>query len=173
MNKLLFILGGLFLLNTLACSIDQEKEKNNLQLKSEEKTAIDYSKIKLKVERGAFHYDTFIVDQDSVYFIPKEERETSGEDVKFYKVSSHPIEKEEFKKLVDWILAEGFLKMKSFYEENSSCTSGILVILEMDGKKKKVECTDFHRGCPKLLYQIESKVVKLHGEGLERKFLPG
>ncbi len=157
----------------VACSNSEAQEgKNNLQsIRSNDK--IDYSKVVLKVERGAFHYDSFVLKQDSVVFIPKEDRVGAKKDAKYYRRSAIAISKEDFKIYIDGLINKGFLEMKDFYDENSTCTSGLSVSLQINGKTKTIKCTDFERGCPDLLYKIENDLIEMHGMKLHRKFLPG
>lgn len=169
--KHLFSLLVLFaLLFFSSCSNSQPGPKSSAPISKGE---LDYSKIELKVERGAFHYDTFIVNISAVKFIPEEERSGQKGDEVYFRRSETTIKKEEFIELIDYVLDNGFWDCKDFYDEQSSCTSGLKIQLKIGNQMKKVTCEDFERGCPDFLYKIEQKVVKLHGKGLSRKFLPG
>ncbi|MCB0478506.1 MAG: hypothetical protein R2799_16175 [Crocinitomicaceae bacterium] len=172
-----FELAFMLVLFFMGTACQNEGESNIAKFKSNTESGnkvIDYSKVILKIERGAFHYDTFIVDQEAVRFLPKEERTgTNKADLKYYTASTTKISKEDFKELIDFVLINDFLRMENYYEDLSSCQSDLKISLTIGDKVKIIHCSDFQRGCPDLIYQIENKVIDLHGKQLQRKFLPG
>ncbi len=55
----------------------------------------DYSKVILTVERGAFHYDKFILEDTLIRFYPKKKEVKSSEKNKYSKISKQAISSKE------------------------------------------------------------------------------
>ena len=155
----------------LAC----QKPKIN-EVKEADK--IDFSTVELKVERGAFHYDTFILKDTIITFFPQKEIDSTeqNDSVKhkdYYIKSEKAILRTDRDALVQKIIAADIWDLKEQYTPNESCTSRLTVRFTLNGKTKKIVSEDFDRGCPEIIKYIESELVRLHGKGLKRIFLPG
>lgn len=129
------------------------------------------SNYKLVVNRGAFHYDRFIVTVDKIVYIPL--TDSNHIKAKYNKLSEVLPNDQETKSFFDKIESEGFFKLKNIYEATSSCTSKLEVSIELNGKIKSVSCDDFERDCPELVKYINQKVVELEGNDLKRIYLTG
>jgi len=132
----------------------------------------DYSTVKLTVERGAFHFDKFILMGNKVFFYPQKDKLT--DEFKEYNSKSEEIissiQKKEF---IRHIIENGFLKLEERYVSNSSCNSPLIITLSIGNKEKKVFSEDYQRGCPELMKYIENKIIELHNHKLVRVSLPG
>ncbi|MCP4179147.1 MAG: hypothetical protein GY756_15410 [bacterium] len=137
-----------------------------------DKSKIDYSTLELTVERGAFHYDKFALKDTIITFYPS--KDSLGDKYHNYtKMSKQVIGKATRDSIIDRVLDEKIWDMDSIYYNNTSCNSHLTVIIKLGNKTKKIICSDFKRGCPKLLQYIENEIVKLHNKGLKRVVLPG
>lgn len=132
----------------------------------------DFSTLELKVERGAFHNDTFILKDTIVTFYPEEVID-SVEYQQYYKISDQSISKATRDKFIQQILDTDIWNLNEKYTPDGSCTSNLTVTINLNGKTKRIECDDFERGCPSIIKFIESEIVGLHGKNLKRIFLPG
>ena len=127
---------------------------------------------KIIVERGAIHYDQFVLKDSVVTFIPTE----SGmiEEFPQYTVSSKTnLSNEVVGELFQEIENQGFFKLNNEYGNNFTDNSMLRVTVESGDKKKTVFSEDFDRGCPEVLKFIENEIVRLHGKNLKRHILPG
>ena len=129
------------------------------------------SEYRLVVERGAFHYDKFDITKNKIKYIPNS---SASDQVEEYKGHSETFLDSLstigfFKK----IEADGFWSLKDRYSAVSSCTSQLIITLEVNGKAKTVICDDFERNCPDLIKYIDKKAVEFEGNDLKRIFLPG
>ena len=149
----------------------QETKKNNT--KQDIKT--DFSTIELKVERGAFHYDTFILKDTTITFYPESKIDSieNSEHQKYYKTSVNIISNSERNTLIQHLLDADIWNLKEKYTPEGSCTSNVVVTIRLNGKTERIQCDDFVRGCPNIIKFIEKEMVRLHGKGLKRIFLPG
>ncbi|MET2984113.1 hypothetical protein [Aureibaculum conchae] len=132
----------------------------------------DFSTIELKVERGAFHNDTFILKDTVITFYPEKEQD-SDLNQQYYTISEQAISKSERDLFLQKILDAGIWNLNEKYTPEDSCTSNVIITISLTGKTKRIECEDFVRECPDIIKFIESEMVRLHGKGLERIFLPG
>jgi len=132
--------------------------------------------VEIILERGAFHYDKFILKDTTITFYPPDELFYQGDDEsaeKYMRLSKQEIPKQVVQNFVDKLLKGNIWKMKSLYKEEGSCTSLLHVRVRINDKSIEVKCDDFHRSCPELIQFIETEMVRLHGVGLERVYLPG
>ncbi|WP_117885416.1 DUF6438 domain-containing protein [Aureibaculum luteum] len=163
MQKLIVLF--LFFTSIVAC----QKPKVN---DSNENNNTDFSTIELTVERGAFHYDTFVLKDTTITFHPQKEMD-SVEHQEYYTKSEKHISKADRDVLVQKIIAADIWDLKDKYTPDESCTSMLTVTFSLNGKTKKIVSEDFDRGCPEIIKYIESELVRLHGKELKRIFLPG
>ncbi len=125
----------------------------------------------LKVERGGFHNDAFQLIGNSIFYFPDT---TDTKPITRYNRSS--ITKLDEKTVTDffaYIEKEGVWQLNKTYHTKSSCTSGLRITIEQNGRKKTIVCDDFRSNCPPLLKYIDQKVVELEGNDLKWTFLPG
>ncbi|MBJ2175152.1 hypothetical protein JBL43_12940 [Aureibaculum sp. A20] len=163
----------LFLLFTSIVACQKPKVND-----SNENNNTDFSTLELKVERGAFHYDTFVLKDSTITFYPQKEMDSlelsdSVEYQDYYTTSEKAISKADRDTLVQKIIAADIWDLKEEYTPNESCTSMLTVTFSLNGKTKKIVSEDFDRGCPEIIKYIESELVRLHGKKLKRIFLPG
>ena len=125
----------------------------------------------LKIERGAFHYDSFLLEGDTLRYIPQE---NSAHPNRLYnEATSRFIDSAVTNGFFNKIVSDGFWELKKAYKSGTSCTSQLRVTLKTDDRTKTVTCDDFERDCPELIKYIDKKVVALEGNGLVRIYLPG
>jgi len=136
------------------------------------KQKIDSSSILITVERGAFHYDKFILEDTLITFYPSSES-FSEEHKDYNQISNQVISKETRNKFVKKIIEDGFFKLKNSYSSNSSCSSHLTVTVKFNNQFKKVVSEDFERECPELLKFIEQEIIRMHNKKLKRILLPG
>lgn len=150
-----------------SCTTCNDQGAQNKKEKSD-----GFSGFELTVERGAFHYDKFVLKDMSITFYPSQPN--MGEDYKMYcDTSVRQITKVQRDIFAKKIIDGGVLSMKDEYRNHSSCDSHMTITIKYSGKVKKIVCEDYIRGCPGLLQFIEAEIVRLHGKGLKRVVLPG
>ena len=173
----------LILLSIFACSKsntkDSNKVNNNMNIEVNSKssvlsrtTIVDSSSIILTIERGAFHYDKFILKDTIISFYPSSEN-LGKENDKYNQVSEQIISKQARNKFIEKIIRGGFFKLNNSYSSNTSCNSHLTVTLKFNNQTKKIVSEDFERECPELLKFIEQEIIKMHNKNLKRIFLPG
>lgn len=150
----------------LSCSSTEEKNTSKIKAPQEVKH------IKLIVERGAFHYDKFVLDDTTITFYPEEENK-SGPSTKYNQISIQKISKKIRDTFIKQLINKGIFDLDNTYSTNESCTSLLRITLYYDNKTKTIECNDFKRNCPQLLQFIENEIVHLHKQNLKRIYLPG
>ena len=126
---------------------------------------------KLTVQRGAFHYDSFLMIVDEIRYIP--DSTSKHKETQYNRHSETKLERDMAKDFFAEIENRGFWELKNRYRIKSSCTSELIVTLQVNGKSKTVICDDFERDCPNLIKYIDKKVVELEGNNLKRIYLPG
>ena len=136
-------------------------------------TDANLGETELTLSRGAFHFDEFIVTSKFLNYKAPKDSHYLKDNPEYLKDQSISMDEKDFKELIKMILDNGFWNFNESYEESSTCTSGISVTLKIGDKFKTVECEDFERGCPELLYQIEKKIIELNNNRLARTVLPG
>ncbi len=166
-SKILVIIIILFI---LGCA--EINNKNNFSKIINTKNNIDSSKIELIVERGAFHYDKFVLLDTTITFYPSSNKFDEKYD-KYNHILKKNISKQKRNELINYIIDNGFFKMKDEYHNQTSCNSPLIVTFKLGDKTKKIVSDDFERDCPELLKYIENQIVILHNKNLERIFLPG
>lgn len=159
----------IFIFYFIGCSQQQSKMK---------KESKKESSIEIIVERGAFHYDKFVLKDSIVTFYPEKEIEVNSnskndEQKKYYQKSQQQISKKQLKNILLQLEENDIWKLKDIYKCNSSCTSSLKVILKIDGKEKTIKCQDFKRDCPQIIQYIENQLIELHSKNLKRVMLPG
>ncbi|WBU90336.1 hypothetical protein [Cellulophaga omnivescoria] len=173
--KLLF---SLLLLCLFACNLtsnkNADKSNGNVDTELEQQSKIDSSSIEITVERGAFHYDKFVLKDTLITFYPPKKSIGIGIDNSNYnQISEQVISTQTRNNLVKKILNDGFFKLKNFYASNTTCNSHLTVTVKFNNQLKKVISEDFDRECPELLKFIEQEVIKMHNKELKRILLPG
>ncbi len=153
----------------LKCSANEENEKvttTNLYSDSIKPPLI------IKLERGAFHYDTFTLTDSVLTYIPEDNIKPEQENI-----YSNPIvviiTKEQREELGNLINNENFWSYENEYKAQSSCTSSISISISLGKKNKNIVSDDYKRDCPKGLYLLEKKLIELSGKDLKRIYLPG
>lgn len=137
-----------------------------------QKTTVKTSPLKIIVERGAFHYDTFILKDSIINFYPQENNGVKNGN-KYYSKSHKKISQLQLKNFIDHLKKSNLWYLKNNYQSNSSCSSMLKVTIEMNMKKKIIECEDFKNDCPDIIQYIESEIITMHGKQLKRVRLPG
>ncbi len=137
-----------------------------------ENESINFSNVFLKIERGAFHYDSFILKDTLLTYHPSSEK--FGGELKKYNFNSEQVLSIETRnRLVRYIIENGFFDLKNNYTCEESCSSALVVTFNYNNRSKKIISDDFQINCPKLLRYIEKEIVRLHGKDLKRVDLPG
>ncbi|QLG44365.1 hypothetical protein [Costertonia aggregata] len=125
----------------------------------------------ITLERGAFHYDRFILKNDTIFYFPDT---TSQHSVEKYNVASHlALDSTLVSDFFKDIEAKGFWELKNNYTTQTSCTSKLIVTIKTDKKSKTVICDDFEKNCPDVMKFIDKKIIELEGNHLKRIYLPG
>jgi len=177
------LISFIILLGILACSEYNTKVSNrvNDDIKVEINpksnivslnSAIDSSSILLIIERGAFHFDKFILKDTLITFYPSSESFDIETD-NYNQISEQSISKQTRNKFVKKIIEDGFFKLKDSYSSNTSCNSHLTVTFKFNNQSKKIVSEDFERECPELLKFIEQEVIRMHSKHLKRILLPG
>ena len=132
----------------------------------------DHSVSKIIVERGAFHNDTFVLQDSIVEFVPSDN--AIIEEFPQYTVASQSrISQKEHDMLFKQIIDKGFFELRDSYKSPTSDNSFLRVTVDYNGRKKSVQSEDFKRNCPEVLKFIENEMVRFHGKNLKRQLLPG
>ena len=130
---------------------------------------IEYKNILITVNRGAFNYDTFIVNQDGV--IKYELSENSKRYGNINQPGTTTVDPQEIKKLAKFIVeGSGFFdsNFQTVYPSRyKTDTSSLVIEVKIDDVEKKVGCD----WCA-INSEIEKKVIKLYGKEI-KTFLPG
>ncbi|MDO6492875.1 MULTISPECIES: hypothetical protein [unclassified Cellulophaga] len=172
LKSLLCILPFCFFACNLSSNKNADNSNGNVHAALEQKSKIDSSNIEITVERGAFHYDKFVLKDTLITFYPS--KENIGVDNSDYnQISEKVISVQTRNNLVKKILNDGFFKLKNFYASNTTCNSHLTVTVKFNNQLKKVISEDFDRECPELLKFIEQEVIKMHNKELKRILLPG
>ncbi len=133
---------------------------------------IDYTQVELKIERGAFHYDKFVLADTTITFFPSLDGFKSEFD-KYNRISKQRISKENRDKLIRHLIDNDIFDLNEVYPCSASCSSGLIVTLNINNRTKKIICDDFKLDCPALMQFIEQEILRLHGKNLKRIMLPG
>lgn len=177
------LISFLISLSIFACSDSNTKNSNkvnadtNIEVNSKSDIVsfnpnIDYSNILLTIERGAFHYDKFILKDTLITFYPSSENFRMEND-NYNQISEQIISKQTRNKFIKKIIEDGFLKLKDSYSNNTSCNSHLTVTFKFNNQSKKIVSEDFERECPELLKFIEQEIIRMHNKNLNRILLPG
>ncbi|GAA4114097.1 hypothetical protein GCM10022393_13380 [Aquimarina addita] len=155
--------------------MNSNKRQSNIMVsKNPVIRSIDSSTIVLIVERGAFHYDKFVLKDTILSFYPDTENSINKDTLASYHTySTQKVSKTERNQLIKKILESDFFNLKDTYNNQASCNSMLTITLSLGNKHKKILCDDFKRDCPMLLQYLESEIIRLHGYKLKRIFLPG
>jgi len=184
MKPIKFILiSFLISLSIFACSQSNTKDSNktNEDMKVEAKLkpgivplnpTIDSSSILLIIERGAFHYDKFILKDTVIAFYPSSESWGKEHD-NYNQISEQKISKQTRNEFIKKIIENGIFKLKNSYVSNTSCNSSLTVTFKFNNQSIKIFSEDFERECPELLKFIEQEIVRMHNKNLKRVLLPG
>jgi len=127
---------------------------------------------KITVERGAFHYDIFVLQDTVIKFDPGNQGFIE-EFPQYSQPSKTSISKLESDELFEAIENKGFFDLEDEYKSQTTDNSLLKVTVEYKGRKKTVFSDDFQRYCPEVLQFIEVEIVRLHGKELVRQILPG
>ena len=126
---------------------------------------------KITVERGAFHYDIFVLEDTVIKFDPRDQGFIE-EFPQYSQPSKTIISKSESDELFEAIENKGFFDLEDEYKSQTTDNSLLKVTVEYKGRKKMVFSDDFQRYCPEVLQFIEVEIVRLHGKELVRQILP-
>lgn len=132
---------------------------------------IKHPEYSLQLDRGAFHYDTFILTLNDITFTPQN-IDNFTED-KYKKASKVKLNKEKTLAFFRELEAKGIWDLKDSYAEESSCTSQLKITISNNEKTKTIICDDYQRGCNKLITYIEQQMIAFEGNNLKRIYLPG
>lgn len=156
-------------LSFLACSNNNKKATSTLEGIDK---SIDFSSAVLKIERGAFHYDQFILKDTTLTFYPSSQK--LDEQFNQYNVGSEQkISSETRNRLINHIINNGIFDLKDSYSCKSSCNSELIVTFNFKDQSKKITSEDYQCNCPELLKFIEKEIIRLHNKNLKRVLLPG
>jgi hypothetical protein len=109
------------------------------------------------------HYDTLAIIGNQIKFIPNDGAEGTSKLLKD-SIVIH---------LANQLITDGIFEMDSVYANETSCNSALNVFLNAKNKQISIRCYDYKRGCPKILQDLEDKLVDLQGDSLCRVDLPG
>lgn len=143
------------------------KSKNTIS-----NSPVDSSSVVLKIERGAFHYDKFILEDTVLTYYPSSEKLEKKYDM-YNHISKQIISKETRNNLIKYIINNGVFDLKDTYPCEASCSSNLTVTFTFNNRSKKIISEDFKYNCPELLQYIEKEIVRLHNKNLKRILLPG
>ncbi len=127
-----------------------------------------FKNAELIVERGAFHFDRFVLNNNEITFL---EFEDNTNDYKL--VDKKKIDKQLIQDFFNKIIKEGIFQLNTNYKCSNSCSSSLRVRFVNGNNKIDISCQDWQKNCPKLLKFIELEIVKLQGEKRFRSKLPG
>ncbi|WP_128755385.1 hypothetical protein [Aquimarina sediminis] len=164
-------------LSFLSCNeSSSERDIKSLQVSKSDtissKSSMDFSSAVIQVERGAFHYDKFVLKDTVITYYPSSEKFEKKYDAYNY-TSEQKISKSTRDSLISYVVNNGFFDLKDSYSSKSSCASQLIVTFKWDNRSKRIVSEDFERDCPELLKYIEAQIVILHHKNLKRIFLPG
>jgi len=146
-------------------------------LSKNDKTVKQQKFLEITVERGAFHYDSFILKDSIIYFLPEKPNTPTKENdrnlLKYHKKSEQQISQYLIKEFILKLEQSNIWHLKENYACQNSCTSNLKVIIKLNDKQKVISCEDFKHDCPDILQYIENKIIELHGKNLYRIDLPG
>ena len=126
---------------------------------------------KLVVDRGAFHYDKFVLTSNKIEYYPGHDNQFEYE--KYNTHSETILDSTMIKSFFQEIEEKGFWKLRDRYEAYASCSSELKITLTVNEKTKTVICDDYSTYCHDLIKYIDKKVVELEGNNLKRIYLPG
>lgn len=126
---------------------------------------------KLTVDRGAFHYDKFILTSNKIEYHPDSNNQFENE--KYNGYSETTLDSIIIDSFFQEIEGRGFWDLDHRYQTFSSCTSELRITLTVNEKAKTVICDDYNAYCHDLIKYIDKKVVEFEGNDLKRIYLPG
>lgn len=126
----------------------------------------------IKLERGAFHFDSFILTDTLLIYKPEKGIKFDRGNV-YSKPLAIIISKKQKEELIRFLNIHNFWLLESSYKAKSSCTSGINISISLGSSYKKIISEDYKRDCPKVLFLLEQKLIELSGKDLKRSILPG
>jgi len=126
---------------------------------------------KLVVDRGAFHYDKFILTSNKIEYHPDSDNQLENEKYNVY--SEALLDSTIVNSFFQEIEKRGFWELNRRYEAYASCASELRITLTVNEKTKTVICDDYGTYCDDLIKYIDKKVVELEGNDLKRIYLPG
>lgn len=166
-------------LTLLSCNANEDNKSINQQtlINKVSKDSIKKS-LSITLERGAFHYDTFMLNDTVLTFTPSQKLTPEGllkvgKEAIYYQTLEVIITTQQKKELINLINKENFWSYENEYKAKTSCTSGISISISLGDKNKKIISDDYRRDCPVGLYLLEQKLIELTGKDLKRIYLPG
>lgn len=126
---------------------------------------------KLTVDRGAFHYDKFILTSNKIEYHP--DTKNQFEHAKYNTYSETVLDSTAIISFFQEIEERGFWNLNHRYQAYSTCTSELRITLVVNEKAKTVICDDYSAHCHGLIKYIDEKVVEFEGNDLKRIHLPG
>ncbi|WP_299625878.1 hypothetical protein [uncultured Tenacibaculum sp.] len=143
--------------------------------KKEHKT--QQKSLKITIERGAFHYDKFILKDSIIFFYPEELNNNSIEEnnskSQYYQKSEQKVSQQQLEQLIHKIEDSNIWELNNQYGCDQSCTSSLKITIQLDKKQKIISCDDYKCGCPEILQYLENELIKLHQKELKRIHLSG
>ncbi|GAA0872175.1 hypothetical protein GCM10009117_13220 [Gangjinia marincola] len=179
LSVIVVFISGLLVLTCQQNHIENSKDtrSDSLQkaksiLTSTKIDSSDFSHLKLTLTRGAFHWDSFELKGNELTYIPS--KSDYLEDYPEYQNESMVrLSDGAVIALINDLMDNGIFEMDSLYENLTTCNSMIEVEFLFIDSKIKIKCSDYQKGCPEILTQLEDRLIKLHGKGLKRIVLPG
>ena len=126
---------------------------------------------KLIVDRGAIHYDKFVMSSNKIEYLPDSGNQFENE--KYHRYSETSLDSTATISFFQEIENKGFWNLKNRYPAYNSCTSELRITLSVNEKTKTVICDDYNTYCHELIKYIDQKVVEFEGNDLKRIYLPG
>ena len=126
---------------------------------------------KLTVDRGAFHYDKFILTSNKIEYRPNPDHQFENQ--KYNAYSETALDSVIINSFFREIEERGFWDLNDHYQAYASCSSELRITLDANGKTKTVICDDYSTYCHDLMKYIDEKVVEFEGNNLKRVHLPG
>ena len=130
----------------------------------------------LELTRGAFHYDSFVIEDKTLFYLPNVEEQLLDEDTdseKYMVKNETVLTEKQILHLTELISKRNFQSLKKKYKCLSSCSSGLQLSVKYGNLDRLVKCDDYIRDCPKILYEIEKLLIKWDGQNRIRVSLPG
>ena len=114
---------------------NQQKQSNDQEIK--DAVVPDTSSVLLKIERGAFHYDKFVLRDTILTFYPSSDQFDS-KDEGYNRMSRKTISKEKRNRWARYLIDNGIFDLSPVYANDASCNSELIVTFSFNGQTKKI-----------------------------------